>query len=150
MRAVVQRVSRASVTVDGQVKGSISRGFLVLLGAGSGDLERDAIWLANKVVGLRIFEDQEGKMNLGIGDVDGAILLVSQFTLYGDCRKGRRPSFVQALEPVAAERLLKIFADCCTAAGVPVEQGVFGAHMHVELVNDGPVTLQLDTDHLSR
>ena len=145
MRAVVQRVSSASVEVEGQVVGSIGRGFLVLVGAGQGDGPADADALADKVSGLRVMEDGDGKMNLALADVGGAVLAVSQFTLYGDCRKGRRPSFVDALEPVAARVLFDRFVAAVRATGLACETGVFGARMHVSLVNDGPVTLLVDT-----
>ncbi len=144
MRAVVQRVCQASVTVDGQVVGAIGRGLLVLLGITHGDGAAQADWLANKVAGLRIFEDDAGKMNLGLLDVGGEALVVSQFTLYGDARKGRRPSFVDAARPEAAEPLVQRFAGALRRQGVSVEMGVFGAHMLVEIHNDGPVTLILD------
>lgn len=144
MRAVVQRVSQASVTVDGQVVGAIGRGVLVLLGVTHGDGTAQADWLASKIAGLRIFEDSAGKMNLGLLDVGGAALLVSQFTLYGNARKGRRPSFTDAARPGAAEPLVQRFAQALRHQGVPVEMGVFGAHMLVEIHNDGPVTLILE------
>ena len=145
MRAVVQRVSRASVTVDGDVVGAIERGFVILLGVTHADGEEQARWLANKVAGLRIFEDDEGKMNRSLLDVGGSALVVSQFTLYGDCRKGRRPSFTGAAHPEVAEPLCERFADLLREAGVTrVESGVFGAHMMVEIHNDGPVTLVID------
>jgi D-tyrosyl-tRNA(Tyr) deacylase len=145
MRAVVQRVSRARVTVDGEETGAIGVGLLVLLGAGQGDGEQDVDYLARKVVGLRIFEDDAGQMNLALADVGGALLVVSQFTLFGDCRKGRRPSFVQALEPVAAEQLVERFVARCREEGVEVATGRFRAMMDVELCNSGPVTLLLDS-----
>ncbi len=145
MRAVVQRVSEASVTVDGRVVGAIGRGFLVLLGVTHGDGEAEALWLARKIAGLRIFEDEAGKFNRSLADVGGAMLVVSQFTLYGDARKGRRPSFTDAARPEHAEPLCDRFVELLRAEGVPVETGVFGAMMAVQLVNDGPVTLWLDT-----
>jgi len=145
MRAVVQRVSQAEVRIDGAVRGRIGRGFLVLLAAGQGDGPGDVEWMAHRIGGLRVFEDPQGKMNLDLADVGGALLVISQFTLYGDCRKGRRPSFVQALEPVAAEALVQDFVARCRDLSLPVETGVFGAHMEVSLVNDGPVTLLLDS-----
>lgn len=150
MRAVVQRASRARVLVAGEVVGALpagAPGLVVLLGAGRGDDEGDAVALADKVVGLRIFEDELGKMNLGLEDVGGALLVVSQFTLFGDCRKGRRPSFVDALAPEEAERLVEVFV-ARTRTRVPVATGRFRAHMEVELVNDGPVTLLLDSKRL--
>jgi len=145
MRAVVQRVSEASVTVDGEVTGQIGRGFLVLLGIAGDDSEKDIVWIAEKIAGLRIFEDAEGRMNLGLRDVGGAVLLVSQFTLYGDCRKGRRPSFVEAARPEAALPLYQSVAAELRGHGLRVETGKFQAHMDVRLLNDGPVTLLLDS-----
>jgi D-aminoacyl-tRNA deacylase len=150
MRAVVQRVSEASVVVDGQVVGAIGRGLLVLLGVTHDDGEAEAAALARKIAGLRIFEDAAGKFNLGLTDVDGAVLLVSQFTLYGDTRKGRRPSFTDAARPEQAGPLCDRFVELLAAEGLVVETGVFGAHMAVQLVNDGPVTLWLDTAELGR
>ncbi len=144
MRAVVQRVSQASVTVDDQVVGAIGRGVLVLLGVTHDDEAAQADWLANKIAGLRIFEDDAGKMNLGLLDVGGAALIVSQFTLYGDARKGRRPSFTDAARPGVAEPLVQHFAQALRRQGLAVEMGVFGAHMLVEIHNDGPVTLILE------
>ena len=146
MRAVVQRVARAEVRVDGEVVGRIGRGLCVLLGAGTGDGPDDVAYLADKVVNLRIFEDDEGKMNRSLLDVGGGLLAVSQFTLYGDARKGRRPSFVGALEPVAAERLYQDFVAAARGAGVAeVASGRFRAMMEVDLVNWGPVTILLDS-----
>jgi len=145
MRAVIQRVSRAAVTVDGQVVGAIGRGFLVLVGVTHGDGQAEADWLARKVAGLRIFEDEAGKLNLSLADVGGAVLVVSQFTLYGDARKGRRPDFIQAARPEQAEPLVDYFVAQLRGQGVPVATGRFRAVMQVELVNDGPVTLWLDT-----
>src|SRR6478735_10280613 len=144
MRAVLQRVSRASVTIDGEIVGSIGRGLLVLLGITHTDTPDDARWLAEKTVGLRIFNDAEGKMNLGLTDVGGSVLVVSQFTLYGDAQKGRRPSFIAAARPEQAIPLYEAFVNGIKALGVPVETGRFGATMQVELVNDGPVTLILE------
>jgi D-aminoacyl-tRNA deacylase len=145
MKAVLQRVSRASVTVDGQIVGLIGRGLLVLLGVEQGDSAADAQQLADKAVQLRIFDDSEGKMNLALSDVNGAMLVVSQFTLLGDCRKGRRPSFIQAAPPDIAERLYDTFVAAVGVQGIPVATGTFRAMMQVELVNDGPVTLLLDS-----
>jgi D-aminoacyl-tRNA deacylase len=145
MRAVVQRVTEARVDVDGQTVGAISRGLLVLLGVAVGDTPREAEWMAQKLPNLRIFEDAAGKMNLALSDVEGAILIVSQFTLLGDCRKGRRPSFVEAAPPALAEQLYETVVGSMRRSGVRVETGVFQAHMAVHLVNDGPVTLLLDT-----
>ena len=148
MRAVVQRVSSAQVTVAGEVVGQIERGFLVLVGITHGDGEAEAHYLARKIVGLRVFEDDGGKMNLGLTDIGGAVLAVSQFTLYGDVRKGRRPSFIDAARPEQAEPLYQRFCQLLAAEGVAVEQGVFQAHMQISLVNDGPVTIWLDTAEL--
>lgn len=145
MRAVVQRVTRASVTVDDTVVGAIEQGFLILLGVTHSDGEEEVRYLARKIAGLRLFEDDAGKMNLALADVDGAALVVSQFTLYGDARKGRRPSFTEAAAPAEADALYQQFCAFLAAEGVPVAQGVFQAHMAVALVNDGPVTLWLDT-----
>ena len=149
MRAVVQRVSAASVTVDGAVVGQIGAGFLVLLGITHGDGPAEAALLARKIAGLRVFEDNGGKMNLALGDIGGAVLAVSQFTLYGDVRKGRRPSFTDAARPEQAGPLYRHFCQALVAEGVPVQEGVFQAHMAVNLVNDGPVTLWLDTATLA-
>jgi len=145
MRAVVQRVSRATVTVGDAVTGEIGRGLAVLVGVQVGDTSEDAAYLADKVAGLRVFEDADGKMNLSAQDVGGAILAVSNFTLLGDCRKGRRPSFTDAAPPDEAERLLGEFVARVRAAGLTVATGVFREHMHVEIANDGPVTLILDS-----
>ena len=144
MRAVVQRVSQASVSVGGEVVGDVGRGVVVLVGVTHGDTEEQAEWLARKIAGLRIFEDNEGKMNAGLLDADGAALVISQFTLYADCRKGRRPSFTNAAMPEVAEPLVEHFAQALRDHGVPVETGVFGAHMLVEIYNDGPVTILLE------
>ena len=149
MRAVIQRVSQASVTVDSQVVGAIVRGFLVLLGVGHGDGQAEAEWLAKKVSGLRIFEDDREKMNLSLQDIGGSVLVVSQFTLYADCTKGRRPSFVEAAPPQEADRLYQFFCDCLRRSGCPVETGRFQTMMSVSLVNDGPVTLILETPQRS-
>ncbi len=145
MRAVVQRVSRAKVTVAGEITGEIGRGFLVLLGVAEGDTADDARYLAQKIAGLRVFEDQEGKMNLALADVGGEMLVVSQFTLLGDCRKGRRPSFIAAARPELADELYQQFVEAVKEPGLRVETGRFQQHMDVELVNDGPVTLLLDS-----
>ena len=150
MLACIQRVSRAKVTVDGAITGEIERGFLVLLGVAHGDTEADADALARKIVGLRVFEDGEGKMNLGLADVGGAMLVVSQFTLLGDCRKGRRPSFTGAAPPEEANRLYEYFVDRVGVQGIPTATGRFAAMMDVELVNDGPVTLIIDSRNLAR
>lgn len=145
MRAVLQRVSEARVQVGGEIVGEIARGLLVLLGVGQGDGEADARFLAEKAAGLRIFEDAQGKMNLSVEDVAGAVLVVSQFTLYGDCRQGRRPGFSAAASPERADALYQQFVQCLRQRGLPVATGVFQAEMAVELVNDGPVTLLLDS-----
>ncbi|AER66353.1 D-tyrosyl-tRNA(Tyr) deacylase [Thermovirga lienii DSM 17291] len=145
MRAVVQRVDWARVVVENDTVGAIDKGLLVLLGVTGDDSDRDVSWMAEKIVNLRIFEDENGKMNLSLRDVGGKALVVSQFTLYGDCRKGRRPSFVKAAEPAMAERLYESFMDAVKDLGVAVERGKFGAHMKVELCNDGPVTLIVDS-----
>jgi len=144
MRAVVQRVSRASVRVDGKIVGEIGRGVVVLVGVTHGDGREQVDWLAEKIAGLRIFEDAAGKMNLGLTDVGGAALVVSQFTLYADARKGRRPGFTDAAPPEVAEPLVDYFAQALRAQGVPVETGIFRAHMLVEIHNDGPVTILLE------
>lgn len=141
MRAVVQRVSSARVRIDNAVVGEIDRGLLVLLGITHDDLQAQADWLAEKIVGLRIFEDDAGKMNLSLDEVRGSMLIVSQFTLYGDCRKGRRPSFVDAARPEHAVPLYEAFIRAVQGLGISVATGRFGAMMQVELVNDGPVTL---------
>ena len=146
MRAVVQRVSSARVEIDGEVAGSIGRGLLVLLGVGQGDSEKQAHWLADKIAGLRIFEDDAGKMNLSVEEVGGSALVVSQFTLYGDCRKGRRPSFTGAAPPEEADRLYQVFVARLKERGLPVSTGVFQAMMQVHLVNDGPVTVVVETE----
>jgi len=145
VRACIQRVSRASVTVDGQIVGRIERGFVVLVAVAATDTPRDAEWVAQKIVDLRIFPDDEGKMNRSLSDIRGAVLVISQFTLMGDCRKGRRPSFVAAADPVLGERLYEAVVDHLRRAGVLVATGVFQQHMDVELVNDGPVTILLDS-----
>ena len=144
MRALLQRVSRASVTVDGRVAGAIGQGFVILLGVTHDDSWSEADWLANKIAGLRLFEDEAGKMNLGLADVDGQVLVVSQFTLYGDTRKGRRPSFIEAARPEQAEPLVEYFAEALRRHQLVVEMGVFGAMMQVEIHNDGPVTIMLE------
>lgn len=148
MRAILTRVSSASVTIDGQVVGSIGKGFLILLGVGPEDTEKDCRYLAEKALGLRIFEDENGKMNLGLEQVGGEVLVVSQFTLYGNCRKGRRPSFVEAAGPELGNALYKKFLAICKELGYPPQHGQFGADMKVASVNDGPVTLILDTQQL--
>ncbi len=147
MRAVVQRVSRCEVRVDGETVGRIGPGLAVLLGGGEGDGEAELEYLVRKVVGLRVFPDERGSMNLSLVDVEGELVVIPQFTLYGDCRKGRRPSFVKAMAPAPAERLCALFARRASVLGVGhVAEGRFGAMMDVELVNSGPVTLLLDSD----
>jgi D-aminoacyl-tRNA deacylase len=145
MRAVVQRVSRAQVTVNGEVAGKIGLGLLVLVGVGRDDAEADAIYLAEKIAGLRVFEDAEGKMNRGVQEVGGSVLAVSQFTLYGDVRRGKRPSFDAAAPPEKARRLYEFFVEQIRAAGLRCETGRFQEMMQVELVNEGPVTILLDS-----
>ena len=148
MRAVLTRVNSASVTIDGEVVGKIGKGFLILLGVGPEDTEAHCKYLAQKALGLRIFEDENEKMNLGLEQVGGQVLVVSQFTLYGNCRKGRRPSFTDAAAPELGERLYEQFLKECEALGFPPQHGRFGASMQVASVNDGPVTLILDTQQL--
>ena len=148
MRIVVQRVQSASVTVEDKLISGIAKGLMVLLGAEEGDSDADAAFIADKIVALRIFEDEEGKMNLAIDDVGGEVLLVSQFTLLGDARKGRRPSFIKAMQPHPASALCDKVAAGIAAKGITVKQGVFGADMQVALVNDGPVTILLDSKKL--
>ena len=150
MRACLQRVRRARVTVGGQVTGEIGAGMLVLLGVAGDDTEADARQMAQKIAGLRIFDDAQGKMNLAVSDVGGSMLVVSQFTLLGDCRKGRRPSFTEAAGPDLAVRLYEVFVAAVAALGIPVATGRFREHMEVELVNDGPVTLLVDSRELAR
>ena len=148
MRAVLTRVTSASVTIDGEVVGKIGKGFLILLGVGPEDTEKECRALAEKCLALRIFEDENGKMNLGLESVGGEVLVVSQFTLYGNCRKGRRPSFVGAAGPELGNELYEKFLDICRELGYEPQHGRFGADMKVESINDGPVTLILDTDQL--
>ena len=148
MRAVLTRVRSASVVIDGETVGKIGKGFLILLGVGPNDTEKECRYLAEKALGLRIFEDENGKMNLGLDAIDGEVLVVSQFTLYGNCRKGRRPSFTDAAGPELGEQLYEKFLCICQELGYPPQHGRFGADMKVESINDGPVTLILDTDQL--
>lgn len=149
MRVLLQRVSAGSVQVDGEVTGAIGRGFVALVGVTRADTEAEAEKLAAKTANLRVFSDSEGKMNRSLLDVGGGVLVVSQFTLYADARKGRRPSYIQAARPEQAEPLVRRFAEALTQAGVPrVEHGVFGALMQVAIHNDGPVTIMLDSDQL--
>lgn len=145
MKAVLQRVTRAQVTVDGSVTGAIEKGFLILIGVGPQDTEKQAEYLAKKCTAMRVFEDENGKMNLSLQQVDGKILAVSQFTLFADCKKGNRPSFTGAAAPEPAARLYEYFCNCCRNNGISVETGIFGADMKIELLNDGPVTIVLDT-----
>ena len=145
MRAVVQRVSRASVAVDGEIVGAIADGLLVLLGVADDDTQKDVVYMSQKIASLRIFEDSDGKMNLSLAETGGKMLVVSQFTLYGDCRKGRRPSFVQAARPESALELYWSFVVEVRGQGIEVETGKFQEHMDVELVNDGPVTLLVES-----
>ncbi len=145
MRAVVQRVLKSSVTVDGKIVGEIGKGLLVLLGVGKGDTKKDVKYIADKVVNLRIFEDNNGKFNLSLLDIEGEILVVSQFTLYGDARKGRRPSFIEAALPSDALKLYEDFVEYIQEYGLKVETGVFQEHMIVHIENDGPVTILLDS-----
>jgi len=145
MRAVLQRAAEARVVVGEEPVAEIGRGLVVLLGVGEGDTESDAHWLADKIAGLRIFDDAEGKLNLSVAEVGGSVLVVSQFTLYGDCRRGRRPSFTGAARPEEADRLYQVFVARLREQGLPVATGIFRERMQVALVNDGPVTLLLDT-----
>ncbi|RSD24093.1 D-aminoacyl-tRNA deacylase [Mesobacillus subterraneus] len=145
MRLVIQRSKEAKVTVDGEVTGSITKGFVILVGVTHEDTEKDAEFLAEKAANLRVFEDEAGKMNLSLLDVGGEILSVSQFTLYGDCRKGRRPNFMDAAKPDHANSIYEAFNRFLEEKGVKVETGVFGAMMDVQLTNDGPVTLIIDS-----
>jgi D-tyrosyl-tRNA(Tyr) deacylase len=146
MRALLQRVTTASVTVDGQLVGRIDKGFVILLGVTHTDTETEAEWLARKVAGLRVFEDKYGKMNATLADVGGELLVVSQFTLYGDARKGRRPSYTDAARPEQAEPLVDYFIDQLRGMGYNVATGLFGANMDVEIHNDGPVTLMVERE----
>lgn len=148
MRAVVQKVNQSSVTVDGEVKGAIGAGFMVLIGVEDGDTEKDAVYIADKITGLRIFEDEEDKLNLSIEDIGGEILAVSQFTLLADARKGRRPSFTKAARPQQANELYQTVIGRIREKGIHVEEGVFQTHMIVNIENDGPVTILLDSHKL--
>ena len=148
MRAVLSRVKHASVTIDGKVHGQIGEGFLILLGITHEDTEAQAVKLADKLTGLRIFEDENGKMNRGLDEVKGELLVVSQFTLYGNCKKGRRPEFLAAARPDVAIPLYEKFVELCRAKGFHTETGEFGAYMQVDSLNDGPLTLVVDTDQL--
>ena len=148
MRAILTRVKSASVTIDGKVNGAIGPGFLILLGVGPNDTEKECRYLAEKALSLRIFEDENGKMNRGLDAIGGQVLVVSQFTLYGNCRKGRRPSFTEAAGPELGNALYEKFLQYCEELGYPPQHGEFGADMAVESINDGPVTLILDTQQL--
>ncbi len=148
MRACIQRVSRARVLVEGEITGQIKQGLLVLLGVSATDTDVELNWLAEKIVGLRIFEDDAGKMNRSLAEVAGEMLVVSQFTLYGDCRKGRRPSFISAAPPEMAEAMYERFVTRVSQLGISTETGRFRAHMDVEMVNDGPVTIWIDTEEM--
>lgn len=150
MRAVVQRVSEASVRIAGETIGKIGKGFLILLGVTEGDTPELCSYLAEKCAGLRVFTDENDKMNLALADVGGRLLVVSQFTLYADCRKGKRPNFTKAAKGEQANELYEYFVSCCRGLGVETQTGAFGADMKVELLNDGPVTIPLDTDELMR
>jgi D-aminoacyl-tRNA deacylase len=148
MRAVVQRVSRAEVRTEGRIVSSIGKGYLILLAVGQSDREADAVYLADKILNLRVFEDDQGKMNLSVRDVQGYLLVVSQFTLYGDCRRGNRPSFTEAAPAEQANHLYQVFLDRLRASGVPVSSGNFRTLMEVNLVNQGPVTILLDSQKI--
>ncbi|MGN1116058.1 MAG: D-aminoacyl-tRNA deacylase [Candidatus Ornithomonoglobus sp.] len=148
MRAVIQRVTSAGVTVDGNTIGRIGHGLLIFLGVGDGDTESDLKYIADKAMGLRIFSDENDKMNLNVSDIGGEILVISQFTLYGDCRKGRRPNFTSSMEPVKANEMYERFIGYLRENGMRVEHGEFGADMKVELLNDGPVTILLDSSKI--
>ena len=148
MRAILTRVKSASVEIDGKINGAIGPGFLILLGVGPNDTEKECRYLAEKALSLRIFEDENGKMNRGLDAIGGQVLVVSQFTLYGNCRKGRRPSFTDAAGPELGNALYEKFLAICEELGYPPQHGEFGADMKVESINDGPVTLILDTDQL--
>jgi D-aminoacyl-tRNA deacylase len=145
MKVVLQRSRDASVTVDGEISGKIDFGFVLLVGITHEDTEKDADWLADKIINLRVFEDEEGKMNRSLLDVEGAVLSVSQFTLYGDCRKGRRPNFMDAAKPLHAEKIYNYFNEVLRQKGISVSTGIFGSMMDVKLTNDGPVTLIVES-----
>jgi len=150
LKAVIQRVKYASVTVEDKIIGTINNGLLVLLGVTHKDTEKEANWLANKIISLRIFQDENDKMNLGLEDVKGELLVISQFTLYGDCIKGRRPGFTDAAPPSIAVPLYEKFLEICKNSGIKTEAGIFGADMKVELLNNGPVTLVIDTKDVKK
>lgn len=146
MRAVVQRVASSSVTVEGETTGKIDKGLMVLLGVADGDTDKDVTYMVDKIVNLRIFEDENDKMNLSLQDIGASLLVVSQFTLLGDCRKGRRPSFIEAAKPEIADNLYQKFVDKARSMGIRTETGRFQTHMMVELINDGPVTILVDSN----
>lgn len=146
MRAVVQRVTSSSVTVEGETTGKIDKGLMVLLGVADGDTDKDVTYMVDKIVNLRIFEDENDKMNLSLQDIGASLLVVSQFTLLGDCRKGRRPSFIEAARPEMADNLYQKFVDKARSMGIRIETGRFKTHMMVELINDGPVTILVDSN----
>ncbi|OPZ79461.1 MAG: D-tyrosyl-tRNA(Tyr) deacylase [Alphaproteobacteria bacterium ADurb.Bin438] len=146
MKALIQRVKNASVTIDGKVNGQINQGLCVLLGVGPKDSEKDIDWLSEKLINLRIFEDENGKMNLSLRDIDGQMLIISQFTLYGDCSRGRRPSFVYSAPPDMANELYEKFVAKIRSLGIIAETGIFGADMQVSILNDGPVTFMIESE----
>ncbi len=150
MRALIQRVKRASVTINSEVTGKINNGLLIFLGVGEDDTEKQVQYLVEKCTGLRIFTDEQDKMNLSVKDINGEILIVSQFTLFGDCKKGKRPSFVRAARPETAIPLYESFIAHCKNTGLNVQTGEFGADMQIELINDGPVTIWLDTEEMGK
>ena len=150
MRALIQRVKRASVTINSQIIGKINEGLLIFLGVGEDDTEKQVQYLVEKCTGLRIFTDEQDKMNLSVKDIKGEILVVSQFTLYGDCKKGKRPSFVRAARPETAIPLYESFIAHCKNTGLNIQTGEFGADMQIELINDGPVTIWLDTEEMGK
>ncbi|MDF2839738.1 MAG: D-tyrosyl-tRNA(Tyr) deacylase [Clostridia bacterium] len=148
MRAVVQRVANGSVEIDGNIVGSISKGLVVLLGVSENDTNEDAAYMSEKILNLRVFDDEEGKMNFSLLDIKGELLVVSQFTIYGDCRKGRRPNYMAAAKPEKADELYNDFVKLCKAQNVKTETGVFQADMKVNIINDGPVTLIVDSEKI--
>ena len=150
MRAVVQRVTRSEVVIDGEVRGKTDNGFVVLLGVGADDTDDDMVYIADKIINLRVFGDEDGKMNLSLADVGGSVLVISQFTLYGDCSHGRRPYFGNAMEPIGANAMYEKFVEYVRSQGVHAETGEFGADMKVTLTNDGPVTIILESENKGR
>ena len=144
MKLVIQRAKKAKVSVEGKITGQIEKGFLVLLGVGQGDTKENADYLVKKLCNLRVFEDENEKMNLGLKEINGKLLVISQFTLYADCSKGNRPSFINAASPEIAEELYQYFMEECKKQGIEVEHGIFGAHMEVDFINDGPVTIIIE------